>query len=223
MCQTWQQVFCPAPLTRVLHLAALPLRCVHRSSSSLPLPRPPHPLSLSTLIDCYCFTIPCDGRGGDAPCNVFSVALAMVLQVLYSAPHYLFPPSSCQTLLPNLYSSLSVDCYFLVCSAALLSPPLHCLCPLFTVPHLSCNTHHPFPSQLMLIVGSPPTPKYATSIMQRYSNSDEDATSHTQNRCYFFTLAPLSPPHHCPLWLDKIPLPLHLLTPMMHVGPRFQT
>jgi hypothetical protein len=61
---------------------ALPLRCVRRSSSSLPLPRPPHPLGIPTLIDCYFFTIPCDDRGGDAPRNVVGMALTMVLQGL---------------------------------------------------------------------------------------------------------------------------------------------
>ncbi len=38
----------------------------------------------------------------------------------------------CQTLLPNLYSSLSVDCYFFRVLRRAPFPPLHCLRPLFT-------------------------------------------------------------------------------------------
>ena len=111
----------------------------------------------------------------------------------WSVPQYLFPPSSCQTHLPNLYSFLLVDCYFLVCFAAHLSPPTKLSLPsLHSASHLVTPLTPPLPTNIDCCV---PPPKYATSKM-RFSNSDEDTTSLSQNRRRF-TPAPLSlsPPH----------------------------
>ena len=61
------------------------------SSSSLPLPHLPHPLGLPALNDCYLFTIPCDRRDGNAPCNFVGMMLAMFLQGLLECAALRFP------------------------------------------------------------------------------------------------------------------------------------